>query len=104
MFYLRLACRLEACNGYVLYLSNLIGICDVIDVYDLIDFWMSIFIRERKRLTFSHFLSFLCTEEKKKKMRKRNKKTMRERERAREIERKKREKQRLLLTEREREN
>ncbi len=30
----------------------------MIDVCDLIDFWMSIFIRKRKRLTFSHFLSF----------------------------------------------
>jgi hypothetical protein len=56
--YIRLACRIVACNEYSLYLSNLIGKCDVIDVCDLIDFWMSIFIRKHKRLTFSHFLSF----------------------------------------------
>ena len=35
----------------------------MIDVCDLIDFWMSIFIRKRKRLTFSHFLSFLYSRE-----------------------------------------
>ena len=62
--YIRLACRIVACNEYSLYLSNLIGKCDVIDVCDLIDFWMSIFIRKHKRLTFLHFLFFLYTREK----------------------------------------
>jgi hypothetical protein len=71
--YIRLACRIVACNEYSLYLSNLIGKCDVIDVCDLIDFWMSIFIRKRKRLTFSHFLFFLYTREKKSRKKKKRK-------------------------------
>lgn len=53
-----------ACNGYSLYLSNLIGIYDVIDMFDLIDSGMSILILKRTRLTFSHFLLFLVSKEK----------------------------------------
>ena len=74
----------------------------MIDVCDLIDFWMSIFIRKRKRLTFSHFLFFsLFWAQEKSTKGKSERETKQERERGERGERDRREKQRLLLTERE---